>query len=236
MNSKTYQGNPCKRGHDGRRYVNDGKCVACIRERNAARFSLIRATTVRGETFQGNPCKHGHDGMRYAHGGGCVACAKENGSKPARKAWHEQYWLTQHAKNVAKAYRARPDVNVKIKRREKARRTPERKRHVRNQLLGKYGLTEKLYDDRLRRQFGMCPICNKPASQTNKPFGIDHNHKTGEVRGLICDTCNLGIGLFKDNPQALMNAARYLSEPAFKYLFVDIWLAEEIHRLKELLK
>ena len=165
-----------------------------------------------------------------------MTCVKASGARPERKAWHEQYWRTQHAKDVAKAYRARPNVCVKIKRREKARRTPERKRHVRNQLLGKYGLTQKLYDDRLQMQFGMCPICEKPASQAKKPFGVDHDHMTGEVRGLLCDDCNLGIGIFKDNPQRLMNAARYLQEPAFKYLFVDIWLDNEIRRLKEQLK
>jgi hypothetical protein len=39
---------------------------------------------------------------------------------------------------------------------------------------------------------------------------VDHNHETGQVRGLLCDCCNLGIGYMQDDPDILMAAARYV--------------------------
>jgi hypothetical protein len=42
-------------------------------------------------------------------------------------------------------------------------------------------------------------------------LGVDHNHKTGVIRGLLCKTCNVGIGYLKDSPLLLMAAADYLS-------------------------
>lgn len=54
-----------------------------------------------------------------------------------------------------------------------------------------------------------CQICNKYI--TGKYRNIDHDHNTGNIRGILCNNCNLGIGLFKDNQNLLKEAARYLS-------------------------
>lgn len=51
-----------------------------------------------------------------------------------------------------------------------------------------------------------CNICGR----TTGRFCIDHDHKTGKVRGLLCDDCNIGIGRFYENPDYLANAAAYL--------------------------
>jgi hypothetical protein len=53
-----------------------------------------------------------------------------------------------------------------------------------------------------------CIICGKAA--TDQQLAIDHDHKTGHVRGALCSNCNLGIGHFKDDPRLLRLAARYL--------------------------
>jgi len=45
-----------------------------------------------------------------------------------------------------------------------------------------------------------------------KQLDVDHCHTTGEVRGLLCNRCNTGIGQFKDNPNILRSAARYLDK------------------------
>jgi len=52
-----------------------------------------------------------------------------------------------------------------------------------------------------------CEICKSP---TGPSFHIDHCHKTGKYRGLLCSNCNSGIGLFGDNPERLRAAAEYL--------------------------
>ena len=69
------------------------------------------------------------------------------------------------------------------------------------------------YEDWLKLwelQDGKCAICEKPFE---KPFDacIDHNHKTGKIRGLLCRKCNTGIGFFDDNPILTMRLTKYLN-------------------------
>jgi hypothetical protein len=86
--------------------------------------------------------------------------------------------------------------------------TPEHKR-ARN--LRRYGITVALYDELLARQGGGCAICGAPESGTARPsLSVDHDHATGEVRGLLCFSCNAGIGMLGDNPEHLRTAIRYL--------------------------
>lgn len=56
-----------------------------------------------------------------------------------------------------------------------------------------------------------CCICKKEINLKNKTAVIDHNHITGKVRGLLCYSCNTGIGLFKDNVNTLNAAINYIN-------------------------
>ena len=74
-----------------------------------------------------------------------------------------------------------------------------------------YGITDDEYFDLLITQEGKCAICGtKDPGRGNSYFCIDHNHKTGAIRGLLCLTCNAGIGMLGDSPDRVMNAAAYL--------------------------
>jgi hypothetical protein len=75
--------------------------------------------------------------------------------------------------------------------------------------LAKYGLTAKRYWALYMEQGEACPIC-KDAFGESVPH-IDHCHATGVVRGLLCTTCNTGIGLLRDSPTIAASAAEYLS-------------------------
>jgi len=74
-----------------------------------------------------------------------------------------------------------------------------------------YGITFEAYEKMLAAQGGKCAICSKdtPSART-KFFSVDHCHKTGKVRGLLCTSCNRGLGFFNDSPSALEAAAKYL--------------------------
>lgn len=81
-------------------------------------------------------------------------------------------------------------------------------------LLSKYGMTLEEYGDMLEKQDGKCAICGLKA-EDNGRYGvlyIDHNHKSWKVRGLLCERCNFGLGIFKDNIDMLRNAAKYLED------------------------
>ncbi|MBI2851941.1 MAG: Hpy99I family type II restriction endonuclease [Chloroflexi bacterium] len=58
-----------------------------------------------------------------------------------------------------------------------------------------------------------CPICGKRtiAGVTSKVV-LDHNHRTGKVRGWVCDSCNTGIGRFKDDTEILKRAIEYIEK------------------------
>jgi endogenous inhibitor of DNA gyrase (YacG/DUF329 family) len=78
------------------------------------------------------------------------------------------------------------------------------------QLLRRYGITINEYDALLLAQNGVCAICGKPP--TRRRLDIDHNHKTGQVRGLLCEGCNRHIGFIENNPDFIHKAANYLEE------------------------
>ncbi len=73
--------------------------------------------------------------------------------------------------------------------------------------LKKFGITVREYNAIFVLQQGRCGICEEPLT---KPC-IDHCHTTGKVRGILCPTCNTGLGMFKDSPKNLSRASSYLS-------------------------
>lgn len=75
----------------------------------------------------------------------------------------------------------------------------------------RYGITLIQYQSKLTEQNNKCLICNIDEKETkHKKLVVDHNHKTGEVRGLLCHNCNCALGHFKDSIQILKNALNYL--------------------------
>lgn len=75
-------------------------------------------------------------------------------------------------------------------------------------LKSKYGITLEAYDLFFEAQQGRCAICGN--KQRNKRLAVDHDHQTGKVRGLLCVSCNMGLGCFKDHIDYLSKAITYL--------------------------
>jgi Recombination endonuclease VII len=73
----------------------------------------------------------------------------------------------------------------------------------------KYGLTEQEFTTLLDSQNGTCAIC-KATDGGKYGFAVDHNHDTGAVRGILCISCNTGLGRFGDSLPLLETAATYL--------------------------
>ena len=74
----------------------------------------------------------------------------------------------------------------------------------------KYGIDENDYEELYYSQNGKCAICSCDLKIRDKQTHIDHSHSTGEVRGLLCHYCNIGIGVFKEDREIIMNALNYL--------------------------
>jgi hypothetical protein len=78
--------------------------------------------------------------------------------------------------------------------REKVKLT-KRKYHIKS----KYNLTIIQYDKMFEKQKGKCFICKKHETELNRPLNIDHCHKTGKVRSLLCHRCNLAVGYYENS-------------------------------------
>lgn len=74
----------------------------------------------------------------------------------------------------------------------------------------RYGITRNDYDILFKNNNGKCHICNNEEVIVNKPLSVDHNHKTGSVRGLLCHNCNLLLGACRDNIFILIKSIEYL--------------------------
>lgn len=83
-------------------------------------------------------------------------------------------------------------------------------------ILSKYKLSHVDYNKIIEKQNNTCKICGKSESGMfqgkQKRLSVDHNHKTGKIRGLLCSSCNVGLGVFKDSPELLRNAIKYLDD------------------------
>lgn len=80
---------------------------------------------------------------------------------------------------------------------------------ARANVLSGYGLTIDDYNSMLKYQNGVCKICLHPCT---KRLAVDHCHKTGKVRGLLCASCNALLGCAKDNIDILHNSIAYLQD------------------------
>lgn len=75
-----------------------------------------------------------------------------------------------------------------------------------------YGLAEGDYERLYRFQDGRCAGCQRATGRT-KRLAVDHNHLTGEVRGLLCGPCNRMVGWYRDDPSTFERLVRYLLDP-----------------------
>lgn len=75
-----------------------------------------------------------------------------------------------------------------------------------------YGITYEEYTNLLEKQNYSCSICDSEVSNLKfTKLCVDHDHKTGKVRGLLCSKCNHGLGLFNDDTSLLNKAIKYLT-------------------------
>lgn len=91
---------------------------------------------------------------------------------------------------------------------------PEKRRQ--SQIKYDFGISWEMYELKFKSQNGCCAICATPLKLhkgIDSDFDVacvDHNHQTGEVRGLLCTDCNLGLGKFKDSLTFIQSASEYL--------------------------
>ena len=94
---------------------------------------------------------------------------------------------------------------------ERRRQNQETRSHDnRRRVHRKYGISPTDWDALLDAQGGKCPICQADLAEIGRRPATDHDHQTGMVRGILCHTCNVGIGYLQDDPEIMRRAAEYV--------------------------
>lgn len=101
----------------------------------------------------------------------------------------------------------------------KANSTPQKRRY--HMVKFKFNLSKSEYDA-LVAEYPVCAICGSEFKE-NEPH-VDHDHTTDKVRALLCGGCNVGLGMFKEDPERLARAIEYLNK--FKSLVADCPIAK----------
>ena len=117
----------------------------------------------------------------------------------------------EDARLQIRAWRARNPEKVKASR--DAWKMKNRTRYDRLQffyhLRRKFGLSQEQLNEIIVTAMGHCGCCG---DELRDEVHVDHDHVTGRVRGLLCRSCNLGLGFFKDSPERLFKAIEYLEK------------------------
>lgn len=143
-------------------------------------------------------------GMRDGHHNDCIDCnlaAKRERQARNPEPYRERarQWVLENPERRA-AYQA------------EYRNRPERKRKQRDMYYRRtYGISADELDEMLESQNGRCAICGEKPERLAS-MHVDHDHERGHLRGLLCLSCNQGLGQFRDDPAMLLRAIVYLRQ------------------------
>lgn len=126
---------------------------------------------------------------KRGHHGRCKKCWAE----------YDKNWRLRN-REVSRLYRANY---------YKTHRAKISKLNWRSSLKTRYGITPEAYEAMVVQQGGKCSIRGSPPRE-NRRLCVDHSHKNGVVRALLCDKCNAGLGAFRDDPGLLIKAAEFV--------------------------
>jgi hypothetical protein len=146
--------------------------------------------------FSGEPCKNGHVSLRYTKNNLCLLCAR-----------------SEETKKKSKLYYANNSQKIIEKVRQYSIDNPFYERS--NRLKRRYGITLEEFNSMFIRQGKRCLLCGTD-SPDGRNWAVDHSHKTGEVRGILCTKCNVMIAMARDSVDMLRRGISYLSVNAME--------------------
>lgn len=138
--------------------------------------------------FTGKPCHKGHISERLTNSGNCITCKQ----------------IKERAR-----YKSNPEKFRVAKNHWYSQTSDARKQTQWEYSLKKYGIDVTIYNQMLKDQQGVCFICKSEDTRGHR-LAVDHCHKTGKVRSLLCGSCNITLGLIKENPDTLNKMINYL--------------------------
>jgi Recombination endonuclease VII len=142
----------------------------------------------------------------------CSTCSSEKPTSEFSKDSYKPDGVRSYCKACGVRYAMEWQANNKERHNAYRRANPAPSNHGDRRYLyliqREYGLSREEYEAMLEAQGHTCAICGGTGSRR---LVVDHSHATGQVRALLCDRCNLGIGQFEDDPELMQRAVEYLS-------------------------
>lgn len=132
--------------------------------------------------------------------------------KEWQKEYDKKYYSKPEVKERKKEYYSSPEWKEKQKEYQKEYSSkPEVKEQRRCAYLRRtYGITLDEYNEMFVEQNGCCASCGKHESEQKKTLAVDHDHETLEVRGLLCDACNISLGLLQEDEDNILSLLAYI--------------------------
>jgi hypothetical protein len=109
---------------------------------------------------------------------------------------YKRAWSRAHPENITARWKRAKERNPNVSR---------------ERVLRKYGLTLDSFEALFQKQKGKCRGCLSPLIR-GRATHIDHCHNSNKIRGLLCNNCNLAVGMLSDDPTRMRRLARYVSE------------------------
>ena len=171
------------------------KCNACERDLPLESFNKCTSIT-RGYQYK---CKE------------CTAIYNSSEKVKAKKREEIKQWRKDNPeKKKEQKKRHYEKHHEKCLKRSKEWYHTNKDRYRNGAMLRKYGISLEEYNALREQQNYECALCKKHEDENYQGLVIDHSHVTGKVRKLLCTSCNVGLGMFQDNPELLEKAAEYL--------------------------
>ena len=179
-----YTGNPCKHGHVAPRCATTGNCIICLEKNKKGKVvpSIRGRSAIRSEENQKRAEAAFNDGK-----------STYTPTNPCPKGHMNKFVMSGNCVDC--------DIDARQTRKRKIKWARIKK---------EYGLSEKNFNDLFLSQGAKCAICLDAI--THESAHIDHCHKSGKVRGLLCSRCNQGIGLLRESRIIMLSAIKYLEK------------------------
>lgn len=163
-------------------------------------------------------CNQPKESLQFHKGGPvcleCVALKRREARLKANRKWlaanpeaaRERYWKDpEAAREYRRKWREANPEKSRASQRNHRKNNPDSAKN--SWLKFQYGISLEDFTRKSQEQGGKCAICD-----CERKLCVDHNHLTGKVRALICDSCNVGLGRFKDSASIVQSAADYLKK------------------------
>jgi hypothetical protein len=169
-----------------------------------SRSNRLKAIEEGKKTYIGSTaCKHCGSCEKYVSSYNCAPCSIKKGLEKLNN------------EELMKPYRTKEKQERKTQEWREKNPSKLKSQYLRHSITRNgYNITEDEYYQKLNEQNGVCAICNMECEKGR--LSIDHDHIDGNVRGLLCRNCNLGLGNFKDRVDFLENAMLYLKSYKLK--------------------